>query len=240
VTTGATAAAADGATKNADTAALLVSAINATSATSFVTASNVGAVITVNYAQYFGVPGAVAAEVDADNDSTQTFAVTTAGDNAGADTISGGVGADTIIGGTGADVMTGGTGTDAFIYTATGQTGAVTTFTLKTLDTTTLDRLTVVNADNDTINLSALTGDIDALTAVTTAVADGATLGATGAVRTYTGTWTGGVFTSTAVADATSLLVVYDNDGAGGGTTYEAIVLIGVTAAAITDGIITI
>ena len=106
VPTGAIAAAADGLTKNADTAALLVAAINATSATSFVTATNVGAVITVTYAQYFGVAGAVGAEVDADNDSTQTFAVTTAGDNAGADSISAGLGQDTVLAGSGIDAIT--------------------------------------------------------------------------------------------------------------------------------------
>jgi hypothetical protein len=116
VATGATAAAADGATKNADTAALLVAAINATSATSFVTATNADAVITVTYNQYFGIAGAVGAEVDADSDSSATFAVSAAGDNAGADTINGGLGQDTILGGTGADSITGGTGLDTYLY----------------------------------------------------------------------------------------------------------------------------
>jgi hypothetical protein len=116
VATGATAAAADGGTKNADTAALLVAAINATSATSFVTATNADAVITVTYNQYFGIAGAVGAEVDADNDSSATFAVSTAGDNAGADTINGGLGQDTILGGTGADSITGGSGLDTYLY----------------------------------------------------------------------------------------------------------------------------
>jgi Ca2+-binding RTX toxin-like protein len=135
VPTAATAAAADGASKDANTAALLVAAINATSATSFVTATNADAVITINYNQYFGTPGAVSAETDADNDSSQTFAVSAAGDNAGADTINGGIGADVILAGTGGDSITGGTGLDTYLYingdaavtiAGTGNSGTIT------------------------------------------------------------------------------------------------------------------
>jgi len=95
-------------------------------------------------------------------------------------------------------------------------------------------------ADNDAIDLFTLIGDFDVLTATTAAVADGAALGASGAVQTYTGTWAAGVFTSTAAADANALLVVYDNNGVEAGATYEAIVLIGVTAASIMDGVMTV
>jgi len=81
----------------------LAAAINATSATSFATATSAGAVVTVTYHQFFGVAGTVAETADADNDMTETVAATSAGDNAGNDTISGGTGADTILGGAGAD-----------------------------------------------------------------------------------------------------------------------------------------
>jgi Ca2+-binding RTX toxin-like protein len=158
----------------------------------------------------------------------------------GADTITGGSGADTITGGSGADLLVGGGGTDTFLYTGAGQTGTVSAFATaaKTLDTTSLDILTVVNVDNDLIDLSALIGDIDSLSATVSAVGDGASVGASGEVQTYTGTWSGGVFTSTDIGSATDLLVVYDNDGVAAGSTYEAFVLLGVTSATITNGVI--
>lgn len=88
----------------------LAAAINATSATSFATATSALGVVTVTYSQFFGVAGTVAETADADTDMTETVAVTTAGDNAAADTISGGLGDDTIMGGSGADDITVGTG----------------------------------------------------------------------------------------------------------------------------------
>jgi Ca2+-binding RTX toxin-like protein len=94
----------------------LAAAINATSATSFVTASATDAVVTVTYNQYFGVAGTVTEVTDTNANTTETVEVTTAGDNAGADTINGGIGDDVILGGTGADSITGGTGLDTYLY----------------------------------------------------------------------------------------------------------------------------
>jgi Ca2+-binding RTX toxin-like protein len=95
----------------------LAAAINATSATSFATATSNAAVVTVTYNQYFGVAGAFAAtEVGGGTISAVTVAATAAGDNAGADTINGGLGQDTIMGGTGADSITGGSDLDTYLY----------------------------------------------------------------------------------------------------------------------------
>lgn len=89
----------------ASVASAIAAAINATSETSFVTATAADGVVTVNYAQYFGTAGAVKSETDADSDTTFTFAATAAGANAGDDTIVGGAGADTILGGAGSDTF---------------------------------------------------------------------------------------------------------------------------------------
>jgi Ca2+-binding RTX toxin-like protein len=92
-------------------AAGLAAAINATSATSFATATSALGVVTVTYSQFFGVAGTASIVNDAAGaDNTATVAVTAAGDNAAADTISGGLGDDTIMGGSGADDITVGTG----------------------------------------------------------------------------------------------------------------------------------
>jgi len=88
----------------------LAAAINASSATSFATATVALGVVTVTYSQFFGVAGTVAEITDTNTNTTETVAVTTAGDNAGADTMSGGLGNDTILGGSGADDITVGTG----------------------------------------------------------------------------------------------------------------------------------
>jgi len=135
---------------NTSAATGIAAAINATSATSFATATATDAVVTVTYAQYFGTAGAVAVVVDAaGGNNVGTLAVTAAGDNAGADTISGGVGADTIIGGTGADRLSGGTGADHFVFlTATDSAATIAADTVRTFDvitdfTTTSDKISV-------------------------------------------------------------------------------------------------
>ncbi len=138
VTIAAAAGANNDAAHKAATAIQLRDAINATSATSFVTATAAADTVTVTYNQYFGTAGAFTLVT---NDATQavtsaaTAGVTTAGDNAGADTINGGAGADTILAGTGADSITGGTGLDTYLYIngdaaitigGTGNSGTVT------------------------------------------------------------------------------------------------------------------
>ena len=140
VTIAAAAGANNDAAHKAATAIQLRDAINATSATSFVTATASTTTVTVTYNQYFGTAGAFTLVT---NDTTQnvtsaaTAGVTTAGDNAGADTITGGAGADIILAGTGADSITGGTGLDTYLYIngdaaitigGTGNAGTITGF----------------------------------------------------------------------------------------------------------------
>jgi hypothetical protein len=162
-----------------------------------------------------------------------------------ADTIVGGGGDDTITGGTGADKMTGGTGLDTFAIAddATGNVTAAATWTDtdegSTVSTTTFDIITVVAADNDVVDVDAA---LTAHNTVTTEITDGTTVIAQDDdVTTYTGTYDAdtGLFTSTAIADATDLLVVYDSDGAGD---FEAVVLVGVTAltATLATGVLTV
>jgi Ca2+-binding RTX toxin-like protein len=106
-----TATSVNASTTNTSAAAGLAAAINATSATSFATATSTNDVVTITYSQFFGVAGTAAIVVDAAGaNNTATVAVTAAGDNAAADTISGGLGSDTILGGSGADDITVGTG----------------------------------------------------------------------------------------------------------------------------------
>jgi hypothetical protein len=98
------------ATDLATTVGLLVDAVNADSETSFATAATGGAgEVVVTYQQYFGTSGA-ATDVETNGANANTtdtaLAVTTAGDNAGADSITLGEGADAVIGGAGNDTIT--------------------------------------------------------------------------------------------------------------------------------------
>jgi Ca2+-binding RTX toxin-like protein len=154
---------------------------------------------------------------------------------AGADSITAGAGTDTIDGGAGADVISGGAGIDTVIIDAS-DSAAVTTWTDtdagSTLSTTGMDLITLVAEDNDVIDLGLMVTDaleFTALNEVVTQVTTNATAGNENDVTTYTGTYASGVFTSTAAADATALLIVYDADGDDVGTDYNAIVIIGVT-----------
>ncbi len=97
-------------------------AINATSATSFATATASSGVVTVTYSQFFGTLLSVTEVTDTNSNTTETVAIATggSGDNAGNDSISGGAGADTVFGGSGSDTISGGDGVDSII----GGTGA--------------------------------------------------------------------------------------------------------------------
>lgn len=97
------------ATDLATTVGLLVAAVNADSETSFATAATGGAgEVVVTYQQYFGVAG-VATDDETNGANANTtdtaVAVTSAGDNAGIDTITLGEGADTVLGGSGNDTI---------------------------------------------------------------------------------------------------------------------------------------
>jgi hypothetical protein len=211
----------------------LADAINATSATSFVTATADTGVVTVTYAQYFGVAGATTLTVDGGTDMTAAVAIDTAGDNAGADTISGGTGADTIVAGSGADsINTGGNdGAVDVIIIASDAASAPATWTDtsggSTVDVSSALRITAYATD--TISLAASAGNFTAVNPATiTQVTTAASIGNADDVDLYTGTYdsTTGLFTSTAQANATDLLMIYDNDVAGTAA-YSMVVLIG-------------
>jgi len=167
---------------------------------------------------------------------------------AGSDTISGGSGADTITGGAGVDIIDGGAGNDV-LYVAAADTGAVTNWSnanpgvqaAATLDVITVTAGDVINLTSTGTTALTFGSALSAMTA--TAAVDGTggavAEGATGVVKAYTGSYAGGNFTSGAAGSA--VLLVWDNDGTGGGTTYDAIVLVGTNSVtATTAGVVTI
>jgi Ca2+-binding RTX toxin-like protein len=107
-----------GATSNELVASALADNINATSATSFVTAKADGAVVTVTYLQYAGTAGATTlTNANGGTAMSATVDSSIAADyGAGNDSIAGNDGNDTLIGGAGADTLTGGAGNDQFVH----------------------------------------------------------------------------------------------------------------------------
>lgn len=143
---------------------------------------------------------------------------------AGAQTIATDVGADTITGGTGADIINVGSGTDTVKVTATGQTFSGSGITSGSTVLTGIDQVTGMAA-SDIVDLSGLLNTFTGAAGTTLASATGTTVALVrGGFNTGTSVWTdNGVGADT--------LLVYDADGAGAGTTLEAIVLIGSGAA---------
>ncbi len=245
VTIAAAAVANNDAAHKAATAVQLVTAINATSATSFATATSDGAVVTVTYNQYFGTAGAFTLVTNDTTDavtSAATAGVTTAGDNAGADTISGGIGDDLLIGGTGADVITGGTGTDTFLQLSVTDSGLLTAGAAST-STTTLDVFNVVAGD-----LIKLGGSVDTVGSYDTLTAIAETGNLSNTVTAANVQVTRGIYSSTTntftvatvAAGANAVIINYD-DAAAGTAAAQSIVLVGVTAlTSMTDGVITV
>ena len=225
------------ATDTATTLALVVAAINATSATSFATASSAGV---VTYHQWFGTAGALSGT----NATTPTTtAVTTAGDNAGADTISGGLGQDTIIGGTGADVLTGGAGSNDNYIQRAGDTGVAVAGATKVTTTVGMDIINITLADTDTIDLTAVVAteaNYDGFTTIT-AGGDIALTTTTTTVNLIYGTYsaTANTFTSSATGINAAMVSAAITDAGVLGT--DSIIIVGVTDASgltITNGII--
>jgi Ca2+-binding RTX toxin-like protein len=217
-----------------------INAINAQSATSFATATSTAlGVVTVTYAQYFGVPGASSGT----NAARAVVAVTAVGDNAGADTISGGLGQDTIIGGTGADVMTGGVGSnDAYIQRA-GDTGVAVAGATKVTTTVGMDIIYITLADTDTIDLTAVVATDANYDGFTTIAAGGdiALTTTTTTVGLIYGTYssTANTFTSSATGINAAMVSAAITDAGVLGT--DSIIIVGVTDASgltITNGVI--
>jgi hypothetical protein len=225
-------------TNMATSATALANAINATSATSFATAVTDGStgassVITVTYSQWFGTLGSTSGT----NAARAVVAQGAAGDNAGADTITGGAGVDTIIGGTGADVMDGGLGNDSYLQISATDTGFVAA--AASISTATLDKITA-NA-GDTIKLFLQTpANYDVLGTLATATTITNTTTTTAIARSQ------GVYDATAqtftigATGANAVLISYSTTNAGT-TADQQIVITGVTnVTSITDGIITV
>lgn len=223
------------ATDLATTAAAVATAVNNTSATSFATATSALGVVTVTYYAWAGEAGS-STDVDTDTDGTTATAdaVSAAGTaTSGDDAISLGAGADTYVYGGGADtVNTGGndSGADSIVMNVDAADIASTwtdTAAGSTVDVS--EAVIVTGYTSDTINLAGSAGDFAAInTATTTQVTTAANIGNADDVDLFTGTYDAstGLFTSEATADATDLLLIYDNDVAGTAD-YSAIVLVG-------------
>jgi hypothetical protein len=106
-----------------------------------------------------------------------------------------------------------------------------------TVSTTSMD---ILNMTADKVALSALLGTSATLTSTTTLISTAAAITATGAAaQSYKGTYSATAATFTSNASGTDSLLVYDNDGAGTGTTLEALVLVGATSISVTSGVFT-
>ena len=228
----------------ATTIGLLAAAINATSATSFVTAAVTGTgVVTVTYDQFFGTAGTKTyVDTDTDTIGSATVAVTAAGDNAAADTITGGLGVDVILGGTGADVMDGGLGNDSYLQVSATDTGFVAA--AASISTATLDKITANAGDTITLFLQTA-GGYDAFGTLATATSITNTVvantGINGTVARSQGVYdaTAQTFTIGATG-ANAVLISYSTTNAGT-TADQQIVITGVTnVTSITDGVITV
>jgi len=167
----------------------------------------------------------------------------------GADIIDGGDAIDKIHGGNGADKMSGGTGSDAdeFHYDATGETAAAPSAWTNTAAGSTVD---VSSADiisgevGDKINLTDIDGSGDTFTAVNetdTQVTTAASIGQSADVDYYTGNYdsTTGLFTSAADANASDILIIWDNNGDTTGTDYEMIVVTGISDVSNSSSVLT-
>jgi fibronectin-binding autotransporter adhesin len=156
----------------------------------------------------------------------------------GNDTLIGGLGSDHLTGGSGDDTLFGGTGPNTLKLAASGASGTATAWEnsdpafLGAAATAGLDIVPVTDGVGVTIGSGlTFTGAIDNEEAIDGTDGAPVAVGAPGKIVQYTGTWASGTqtFTSTGKADADALLVVWDTDGDGPGTTYEAVVLTGVT-----------
>jgi Ca2+-binding RTX toxin-like protein len=175
--------------------------------------------------------------------------VTTAGDNAGADTISGGAGADTIIGGSGADVLSGGTGADRFQYISAADSGITTTtaaaagfdvVTIGATDTLAINGTTIVDLAAQTrFTATAPASDTGSglLTALSTAFAANDANNAGGIEAMLL------TFASTATAYAGKTFLVVDVDASDTITAADLVIeivgAVDATTIAVANGVIT-
>jgi hypothetical protein len=135
--------------------------------------------------------------------------------------------------GGGADTInTGGNDSDADIIIVNADAADIATLWTDTAAGSTVDvsSAPIVTAYTaDILNFAGSAGDFAAVNAATvTQVTTAAAIGNADDVDLYTGTYSAatGLFTSTATADATDLLLIYDNDVAGT-SDFSAIVLVG-------------
>lgn len=172
------------------------------------------------------VTGTSSAKVNTITGSAQADVITggagndVLGGGAGNDTINGGDGNDQITGGAGADTINVGTGVDTILMTATGQTFSGAAIVSGTTALTGIDKVTGMGA-GDVISLAGILNTFTGAAGTTIAAATGTT------VSLVRGNFVDGTGIFTADAAGTATLVVYDADGAGAGTTLEAILLVG-------------
>jgi hypothetical protein len=224
---------AGGAESDANVAADLVALINAKSSTNYATAAVGGTNdVVITYDQYF--TGATVSETDAGNgNDTVAVGTATAFSDAGDDVINLGDGVDYVYYNAGADkINTGGNDSDADIIYFQSDVADVAAAWTDTAAGSTVDvseAVIITGYTADILDLASSAGDFAAVnTAVETQVTTAAAIGNADDVDLYTGTYDSatGLFTSTATADATDLLLIYDND-VSGTADYSAIVLVG-------------
>ena len=223
------------ATDVATAAAAVASAVNDTTATSHATATSALGVVTVTYQSWEGVAGS-STFTDAGILLTGGVAdaVSAAGTNSsGDDAISLGDGADVYVFGGGADTInTGGNDGDADTIIMNADAADIAAAWTDTAAGSTVDvsgAVILTGYTADKIGLAGSAGDFTAVnTATTTQVTTAATIGNADDVDLFTGTYDSatGLFTSEATANATDLLLIYDND-VSGTADYSAIVLVG-------------
>ena len=157
--------------------------------------------------------------------------------------IVGASGNDTITGSAVADILDGGDGDDIYVMFATGQTAtAPTSWTANTSGSTvsTTDMDIITTTAGDELDFSLIAPTLASATTTKTLITTAATFAASGTVATaFKGTYSATAETFTSNASGTDSLLVYDNDGAGTGTTVEALVLVGATSITVSSGIFT-
>jgi hypothetical protein len=223
---------AGGGESDANVAEDLVALINAKSATNFATAAVGGTNdVVITYDQYF--TAATVSESDA-GDAAATVSVGAASgfSDAGDDVINLGDGVDYVYYNAGADkINTGGNDSDADIIYFQSDVADVAAEWTDTAAGSTVDvseAVIITGYTLDKLDLADSAGDFAAVnTAVETQVTSNDAIGSDNDVDLFTGTYdsTTGLFTSAATADATDLLLIYDND-VGGTNDFSAIVLL--------------
>lgn len=170
--------------------------------------------------------------------SSQNGDNVTGGD--GQDNITGGNSVDTITGSAAADSINAGAANDSIILAASGDTGTVdastaanpAVFNVAASDIQDVDQITVAAGDIITIGAGAITWTANNDSEVAINAGGGAvTPGDSADISQQTVAWDAANNTATTAAKAASnaILLTWDTNGNGAGTTYNSVLLLGVT-----------